>query len=187
METREKTAFSDRWGVLSVLLMVFSLGGVFGFIYEELFYLIDLGHLVKRGITFGPWIPIYGFGAVLIVLVTARLYRHPTAVFVVSAIICGVLEFFTGYFLWHIWQVRLWDYNTEIWNWGNIGGYICIRSVLFFGVSALLLQYVVYPLINKARKTFERKMFVLVATVPAVTFAMDIVISLVLRARYLFS
>ena len=186
MEKDKMKMYSFRDECLFILL-VFSFGGIFGFLYEELFYYIDLGYLVKRGTTFGPWIPIYGVGAVLIVLSTYRLLRYPAAVFAVSALICGLLELATGYFLLHFCNVRLWDYNTEIWNWGNVGGYICIRSVLFFGVSALLLQYVVYPLINKARKTFERKMFVLVATVPAVTFAMDIVISLVLRARYLFS
>ena len=37
-----------------LLLMVFTTGGIFGFIYELLFYRIDLGHFVKRGITFPP-------------------------------------------------------------------------------------------------------------------------------------
>ncbi len=45
---------------------------------------------------------------------------------------CGLLEFIVGYLLLHISHIRLWDYNTEILNYGNIGGYICLRSVLFF-------------------------------------------------------
>ncbi len=106
-------------------LLVFTFGGIFGFIYEELFYLIDLGYLVKRGTTFGPWIPIYGFGAVLIILTANRLRRIPVAACGVSALICGGLEYITGYVLLHMGGVRLWDYNTEIWNWGNIGGFVC--------------------------------------------------------------
>ena len=47
---------------LPLLLLVFAFGGIFGFIYEEIFYYFDLGEWVKRGTTFGPWIPIYGFG-----------------------------------------------------------------------------------------------------------------------------
>ena len=42
------------------ILLVFVIGGIFGFIYEEIFYRIDLGYFVKRGTTYGPWIPIYG-------------------------------------------------------------------------------------------------------------------------------
>ena len=60
-----------------LLLLIFVFGGFFGFLYEELFYLIDLGYLVKRGTTFGPWIPIYGFGALFIVLITTRFNQIP--------------------------------------------------------------------------------------------------------------
>ncbi len=160
------------------LLLVFTFGGVFGFLYEELFYLIDLGYLVKRGTTFGPWIPIYGFGAVLIVLTTDRLRRHPAAVFAVAVPVCGGLEFITGYILYHTQGLRLWDYNTEIWNWGNIGGYICARSVLFFGISALFLQYVVYPLILRMQEKCRQTVFCVVSIAPALLFAADILISL---------
>lgn len=159
-------------------LLVFTIGGIFGFIYEELFYLIDLGYLVKRGITFGPWIPIYGFGAVLIVLTTNRLRRYPAAVFAVSALVCGALEYITGYVLFHVGGIRLWDYNTEIWNWGNIGGYICARSVLFFGMSALFLLYVILPLILRMQKKCGKTVFYVISVVPAFLFVADIVISL---------
>ena len=49
-----------------LLMLVFAFGGIFGFIYEEIFYRFDLGEWVKRGTTFGPWIPIYGFGGLII-------------------------------------------------------------------------------------------------------------------------
>ena len=49
---------------MSQLIMILS--GFFGFIYEMLFYKIDLGYFVKRGSTFGPWIPIYAFGGLLL-------------------------------------------------------------------------------------------------------------------------
>ena len=97
---------------LLILIMVFS--GVFGFIYEVLFYRIDLGYFTKRGSSYGPWIPIYVFG---------------------------------GWVLYEIFHTRLWDYNTEIWNWGNIKGYVCFRSVLFFGISGVLLVYMVIPML----------------------------------------
>ena len=45
--------------------------------------------------------------------------------------------------------VRLWDYNTEILNFGNIGGFICLRSVLFFGLSSLILMYIILPICIK--------------------------------------
>ena len=128
-----------------LLVMVFLFGGVFGFLYEEVFYRIDLGYFVKRGTTFGPWIPIYGFGAMLIVVSTEKLKKSPFLVFLTAGAVSGIVEFLTGYILFHRLGIRLWDYNVEIWNWLNVGGYVCLRSVLFFGVSALFLKYVVQP------------------------------------------
>ena len=57
------------------------------------------------------------------------------------------MEFVTGWVLYHVFNTRLWDYNTEIWNYGNVGGYVCLRSVLFFGISGMALIYAVIPLL----------------------------------------
>ena len=55
---------------LYILIMISS--GIFGFVYETIFYRIDLGYFVKRGSTFGPWIPIYVFGGLFITLLTYK-------------------------------------------------------------------------------------------------------------------
>ena len=174
IEEKDKKLFHD----LLPILLVFSFGGVFGFIYEELFYLVDLGYLVKRGTTFGPWIPIYGFGAVLIVLCTKHLRRNPVTVFGMSMVLCGCIEFLTGFVLFHVLRIRLWDYNNEILNWGNVGGYVCARSDIFFGMSGLFLLYIVYPIILKMQEKFSEKTFICVSLIPACLFGMDIVLSL---------
>lgn len=162
-------------------LLVFTIGGVFGFLYEEAFYFLELGYLVKRGTSIGPWIPIYGFGAVFIWLATERLRAHPAAVFAVSAVLCGALEFAVGYVLWHTRALRLWDYNVERWNWGNLGGYICARSVLTFAVSGLLLRYAVTPLLGRFAARVSARALRLAAWIPAALFALDALICALLR------
>ena len=131
-----------------LLLLIFVFSGVFGFLYEEIFYRIDLGYFVKRGTTFGPWIPIYGFGALFVTIFCYKVKDNPLLVFFLVALITGLLEFLTGYFCYHVLNLRLWDYNVEIWNFGNIGGYVCLRSVLFFSLSSMLLLYVLIPFFN---------------------------------------
>ncbi len=160
-----------------MLLSIFVLSGIFGFLYETIFYKIDLGYFVKRGTTYGPWIPIYAFGGVFITLITHHFRRSPTLVFIFSCIISGILEFLTGYILFHYSGIRLWDYNVEIWNWGNIGGYICLRSVLFFGISGLLLMYVMMPLIQRLSNRINKKIFKSILVVITILFLVDIVIS----------
>ncbi len=158
------------------LALVLTFGGVFGFLYEELFYRLDLGIWVKRGSTYGPWIPIYGLGALLLVLTVNRLLRHPLAVFAAAAAVSGVLEFGAGWLLLYGFGVRLWDYNTEIWNWGNLGGFVCLRSVLFFSVSALALEYVLCPLFSQIAEQCRTPQHKLLALTPAILFVLDIAV-----------
>ncbi len=162
---------------IEIMLFLIVCSGIFGFIYEMLFYRIDLGYFVKRGTTYGPWIPIYGFGGLFIILVSYRFRKKPLLVFLLSALVSGLLEFGTGYAIFHILNLRLWDYNTEIWNWGNIGGYICFRSVMFFAVSGLLLTYVFVPIAKLIASKMNKKVFSVISIVPAILFLFDMIFS----------
>ena len=140
--------------VFNTLVLIMIIGGVIGFIYEEIFYYFDLGYLVKRGSTFGPWIPIYAFGSVFITVLTYKHKNKPLIVFLLSLLITGVLEYVTGMFFYEVLHTRLWDYNNEILNFGNINGYICLRSVLLFGFAGLFLIYFIVPRVLNIIKNF---------------------------------
>ena len=167
---------------IPMLMLVFAFGGIFGFIYEEIFYRFDLGEWVKRGTTFGPWIPIYGFGGILILGLTYKVKKNPFLVFLLATIVSGILEFATGYVVLKLFGVRLWDYSTEILNWGNIGGFVCARSVLFFGISGVFLQFIVMPVFEKIEKKMPRKAWLCLCFIPAGLFIADIIVSMTCRA-----
>ena len=61
-ELNNKEYKFDKFTIAMICMLIFTFSGIFGFIYETIFYKIDLGYFVKRGTTYGPWIPIYGFG-----------------------------------------------------------------------------------------------------------------------------
>lgn len=165
-----------------ILMLIFAFGGVFGFIYEEIFYRFDLGEWVKRGTTFGPWIPIYGFGALIILGLTFKFRKKPLVVFLFATIASGILELVTGWVVLTVWGIRLWDYNEEILNFGNIGGFVCVRSVLFFGISGVFLQFVVVPLFEKLEQKMPKKPWLALCFIPAGLFILDIIASLICRA-----
>ncbi len=161
---------------INILILIFVASGIFGFIYETIFYRIDLGYFVKRGSTFGPWIPIYAFGGILITLVTYRFKNKPFLVVLINCILTGILEYLTGLFLYEVCGIRLWDYNTEIWNFGNINGYICLRSVLFFGISSLLLIYTMIPMFKKIAKKVPEKILSVISIILGSAFVFDIIL-----------
>ena len=161
--------------IIYIIILSIILGGIFGFIYETIFYRIDLGYFVKRGSSFGPWIPIYVIGSLLIITLTYKYKSKPLLVFILNTIITGLLEYITGFILYNFYNTRLWDYNTEILNFGNINGYICLRSVLFFGLSSLFLIYVLLPFLIKIYKRYT-VFFKLITVILAVLYLLDIII-----------
>ena len=161
---------------LCCLGLLFVGGGIAGWIYEMLFYRINDGMFVERGQGIGPWLPIYAFGSVFICLIAVHFQRSKAAVFLVSALVSGVLEYATGWVLYTFLDgLRLWDYNTEIWNWGNIGGYICLRSILLFAFAGVFLIYIAIPAIEWMADRIPVKAFRVISFVPAVLFLIDIV------------
>ena len=167
--------FSKR-DVFNLYVFIMIGSGIFGFIYETLFYRIDLGYFVKRGNTYGPWIPIYVFGGLFITLLTYKHKEKPWKVFVRAMLVSGIIEFLTGWILFKIFNIRLWDYNVEIWNYGNINGYICLRSVLFFGISGLILVYIMIPCLIKLINTVNRKMINSISLVLLISLIIDMVV-----------
>ena len=164
----------------TLLMLMFTIAGVIGFIYEEICVYINDGVFAKRGTTFGPWIPIYGFGALLIFFLTIWFRKKPWLVFIVSSVSCGLLELTTGFVLDKFFNMRLWNYSIVRWNWGNLNGYICIRSVVTWGLFALVLIYAILPLLEKFKKKLPR-VFTIVSIALFSLFALDIVLSLTLK------
>lgn len=165
---------------IKLMFLLFTIGGIFGFVYETIFYYIDLGYFVKRGSTFGPWIPIYGFGALLITIFTYKFKNQPLKVLLLTCLVTGILEFGTGYVLNTFFDIRLWDYNVEIWNFGNIGGYVCLRSILFFCVSGLFLIYILIPASLKLKAKCSDNVFSLISIIPGTLFFSDFVLHIFL-------
>ena len=158
-----------------MLFLIMVISGFFGFIYETIFYRIDLGYFVKRGSTFGPWIPIYAFGGLIITLISYKFRKNIILEFIINTVVTGTLEYITGYVLYEYKSIRFWDYNNEIWNFGNINGYICLRSVLFFGFSSLFLIYVIIPYIKKIVLKISRKKLAIISITLITIFFIDII------------
>lgn len=150
--------------------------GIYGAIYETLFYLLNNNALCKRGSCFGPWIEIYGIGCLLIYFLCHRYKRSPLKVFLIAGLSCGLLEYLAGKGMYLIFDGRRgWNYNTEILNFGNIEGFVCLRSVLVFAFSGLMLIYVIYPLLLFISSKVSKKIFNIVCITLAFLFLMDVV------------
>jgi len=163
---------------INVLILAMLVCGIFGFILETVIYYIKLGEFEKRGSAFGPIIPIYMYGALLIILVTYRFKDKPLLVFIINTILTGIVEFGVGYILLEFFDKRLWNYNNEFLN---IKGIICAKSVLSFGLFSLLLIYVILPILFKIVKKVPEKTMTIVSYSLGIISLVDIVTYLIVK------
>ncbi len=171
MEEKEKRSVTESVAIL-VLVMVFCAFG--GWIYELVFYRIALGRWINRGTSLGPWIPVYGFGGLLMLFTCWPLKKHLVLVFFTGGIAAAILEYFTGFFLLKAMNLRLWDYTTEPWNFLNLDGYVCFRSAAIFCFFALLLIYGVMPFVLSARRRLSKRAFLCISFALGAIYAIDV-------------
>ncbi|MBR2725905.1 putative ABC transporter permease [Candidatus Saccharibacteria bacterium] len=165
-EYAQKKITLARWQWVGIMMLLVAFAGFFGWLYEFIFYYFDAstGEFYMQGGNFLPWINIYAIGAVLIVLACWKIRQYPGLVFLLSMLIAGLIELIGGWLVYTIGNgTRYWDYNTEILNFGNIGGFVCLRSVLVFGFSSLLLIYLVLPILIRLSQRLPKKAFLTLA------------------------
>ena len=152
----------DKETLIGIFCLVIVITGIFGWLYEFIFYYFNGGmkEFYWRGGNFLPWINIYATGSLIIYFLTYKHRKKPWKVFLISFLSTGILEYFSGLGMYIIGNgKRCWYYNKEILNFGNINGFVCLRSVLFFGLSALLLMYVIIPFCFYLAKCTPKKRF----------------------------
>lgn len=166
----------DKLTMLGIISLIIVISGIFGFVYELIFYYFNEGmeHFYWRGGNFLPWINIYAIGAVVIYLLSYKHRKKPLKVFLIGFISSGIIELIGGYGMYIIGDgFRCWNYNTEILNFGNIGGFVCLRSVMFFGISSLLLIYLIVPVCFNLAKKLPKKTFLTISFTLCAIFLID--------------
>lgn len=178
----EKEPKLDTRQKIFIIASIITVSGIFGWLYEYFFYFLNSGMktFYMRGGNFLPWINIYAYGAFLILFLTFKRRKHPLQVFLLSAISTGILEYFSGYILYEkLGWLRCWSYNEEILNFGNIGGFVCLRSVTVFGICGLLLIYGILPVLIKLATTKDLKILLPISIIICSIILFDEVYNLI--------
>lgn len=163
--------------ILTYGFLIFFICSFIGYFMEVIWCYIGSKKIVNRGFLCGPVIPIYGFGAVLILFCLFRYYDDPVVVFVFGMIITSALEYFTSFILEKIFHNRWWDYSTKKYN---INGRICLKNSFLFGVLALVIIYLVTPLLSLLFSLFSFKVWQTIAIVLFIIFVLDFIYSIII-------
>lgn len=128
------------------LIHLFLLFSCLGWCMEVILKYIQYHRFINRGFLIGPYCPIYGYGALTITLLVGGLIGRQGTIgetFLAGVLICGVLEYFTSWYMEKMFHARWWDYSQKPMN---LNGRIWIGNLILFGLGSIVIIWVVDPL-----------------------------------------
>lgn len=121
---------------LSQWVLFFFIYSFIGWVWESCYVSVRKRRWVNRGFMHGPMLPLYGSGALAVLVSTIGVRENMVLIFLLGMMAATVLEYFTGAAMERLFHVRYWDYSNQKLN---LHGYICVSSSLCWGCFSVLL------------------------------------------------
>ncbi len=131
---------------VSEWMLFFYVYCLIGWCIESTFVSVRKRKFVNRGFMRGPFLPLYGSGAVMILFVTIPFRDNVIAMFFAGALAASILEYATGTVMEAIFKVRYWDYSK---NKFNLNGHICLSTSIAWGALTLVLVDLIHTPIER--------------------------------------
>lgn len=138
-----RTDYMRKYSLRTLVLLFFSFS-ILGWLWEVGLHLVEDRTFVNRGVMFGPWLPIYGTGGVMILVLLKKVRKNPLLTFFLTVLLCGVLEYGTSWFLETTKKTKWWDYSGYFLN---LNGRICAEGLFVFGIGGCAFIYILAPVL----------------------------------------
>lgn len=134
----------------------FILFAFIGWLLETCFSFYALSHFTKRGFLYGPLCPIYGWGALILIMFFGRYRKNNLKLFIYAAIVFTAFEYLVSYGMEALFSLKWWDYTEEFMN---LNGRVSIFYTFAWGIIAILFINFIYPF-------FKKKLNILLSKIP---------------------
>lgn len=124
------------------LLLYFFTYSFLGWIAECIYCGVPAKKFINRGFLAGPYCPIYGCGAMVVIHMLEPWSSSPFMIFVFGVFMTSVLEYITSFLMEKLFHTKWWDYSKHPFN---IHGRICLKNSLLFGLMVLVVFYIIHP------------------------------------------
>lgn len=152
------------------LILMFFIFSFLGWCWEVSLHLINDGEFVNRGTMFGPWLPIYGYGGLIVLVLLSKLRKIPVAELIGAIVLCGCLEYFSSYYLEMKYNMRWWDYTGYFLN---LDGRICAEGLLVFAIAGMVIVYLIAPINDMLFSRIKLKILIPLVLCLLVLFTID--------------
>jgi len=147
-----------------------------GYVIECIFCsIISKKIVLNRGFLIGPYLPIYGSGAMCIIVLLRKYLDDPLVVFVMASLIATGLEYFTSYIMEKIFKARWWDYSEKKFN---INGRVCLENSVLFGLGSIIIMYIVNPFFENILRALPEVLIIVLGLVFFIIYITDTLVSI---------
>ena len=151
---KEDSKSKNKLSKFYTYLLYFLIFSFVGWLMETAYSFYELGHFTKRGFLYGPLCPIYGWGALILIMFFNKYKGKSIKLFVYAAIVFSAFEYLVGYGMDALFSAKWWDYTNEFMN---LNGRISIFYSFVWGLIAILFINFVYPFFEKVlNKLFSK-------------------------------
>lgn len=152
-----------------------------GWAMESAFVSIGQKKWVNRGFINGPLCPIYGTGALLVLLTLEPIKENKILLFFGAILIASLVEYAVGFILEKLFAATWWDYSDKPFN---IKGRVCLERSVEWGILCLFVVQVVQPFIRRFILAIPRALGEAVGSVLLIYLAVDTTITVLQILRF---
>ncbi|MCR5161203.1 MAG: DUF975 family protein [Lachnospiraceae bacterium] len=152
------------------LFLLFITFSFVGWTWEVALHLMQTGQFANRGTLHGPWLPIYGTGGVIVLILCSKFRKTPVAEFFTAILLSGILEYTSAWFLEMKYHQRWWSYDGYFLN---LHGRICAEGLLVFGVGCCAVVYLLAPIFDFLISKIRQNVLIVICLVLAVIYGTD--------------
>lgn len=127
------------------LLFSFIIYSIAGWLIESIYRSIIEKKIINSGFLHGPCCPIYGFGAIFLILVFNNI-KNPIWLFILGFVTLTLWEYIVGVILEKLFHTKYWDYSNER---ININGRVCLKNSIYWGILTVIFILIIHPTISK--------------------------------------
>lgn len=153
-------------------LLMFFTYCFFGWCWESGYVSLKQRAWVNRGFLYGPWLPIYGSGAILVLFLTLPVRDQLPWVYLIGMVGASLLEYVTGAVMERLFHMRYWDYSEQPFN---LHGHICLLVSFVWGLFSVALIKFLHPPVERVILMVPTQLGELLAVCLTVLFTVDTV------------
>lgn len=135
---------------------------------------------LSRGFLIGPYLPIFGTGAIAMIFFLNNYKDDLIVLFVMGTVLCSVLEYITSLVMEKIFKLRWWDYTDKKFN---INGRVCLENGILFGLGGVLIVKIINPIFVGILAFLPDTLVIVLSIILALVFLVDLIITLIIMFR----